>query len=146
MRLIHHEQIRHEHLVREDRESLRHQLQVHGICPLPTNAHAPSTRSDDELMFLPYFTWALATGFKPDLSYGGARFHASIKRSYAFTAPDRSSLWCIVSLLAGGAPQDQFLTDCISYNLKVTPQLRARLLLLIRWCDGMLRSALLGSS
>ena len=86
---------------------------------LLTPTYTTFNRSDDELMFLPYFTWALATGFKPEQSYGGSYFHASIKRSYAFVAPDRSSLWCIMSLLAGGAPQDEFSNDCVSYNLKV---------------------------
>ncbi len=37
--------------------------------------------SDDELMFLPYFTWALATAFHPEQSIGGSTFLASIKRS-----------------------------------------------------------------
>ena len=61
-------------------------------------------------------------------SYGGSYFHASVKRSYAFVAPDRSSLWCIMSFLAGGAPQDEFLNDCISYNLKVKLRVAARAL------------------
>jgi hypothetical protein len=37
--------------------------------------------SDDELMFLPYFTWAQATGFHPEQSIGGSTFLASVKRS-----------------------------------------------------------------
>jgi hypothetical protein len=41
-------------------------------------------------------------------------------RRFAFVQPDRSSLWCIVSYLVGGAPADESLKDCISYNLKVT--------------------------
>jgi hypothetical protein len=32
-------------------------------------------------MFLPYFTWAFATGFQPQHSIGGSTFIASVKRS-----------------------------------------------------------------
>ena len=34
-------------------------------------------------MFLPYFTWALASGFQPQQSIGGSTFLASVKRSCA---------------------------------------------------------------
>jgi hypothetical protein len=40
---------------------------------------------------------------------------------FAFVQPDRSSLWCIISALTGGAQRDESLNDCIGYNLKVTP-------------------------
>jgi hypothetical protein len=39
---------------------------------------------------------------------------------FAFVQPDRSSLWCIISALTGGAQRDASLDDCIGYNLKVT--------------------------
>ena len=46
---------------------------------------------------------------------------ADIWLRFAFVQPDRSSLWCIISALVGGAQRDESLNDCIGYNLKVTP-------------------------
>lgn len=46
-------------------------------------------------------------------------FFVCFLRRFAFVKPDRSSLWCIMTNLVGGAPADESLKDCISYNLKV---------------------------
>jgi hypothetical protein len=51
--------------------------------------------SDDELTFLPYFTWMISALSSPVLANGTGPALDSIIRTFSVVQPERSDLWCV---------------------------------------------------
>jgi len=79
--------------------------------------------SDDELTFLPYYTFHMAVIFEPDaLAFFDADpVMASMKRTFAAVKPLKSSLWNAIYLAVSDEDEEEDIVNDMIYNLATWP-------------------------